>query len=190
MLTLITSVCTYQSPISARTYIFSQEVCFVIGIDENARIATLVSKRLLATQICVLTAHRIASRNANFSLFVVTTVNMHPHYILLGGLVVDDLWAFDDTIRPSIARCGLGKQCALVTPFYKVGRRIAVHVDEGCTVGLVLANPEEIDQLLLTPVVISFGIPVPLVADFEYATAMRLDVLACICLLDASAKCI
>ena len=111
-------------------YVFSQEVRLIIRVNEDAGVTALVSERLFAAQVCVLPADRAAGCDADFSFFVVTAVDVHPHDILVGGFIVDDLWTLDDAVWACVAGHSPGKESAFVGPFYEVGRGVAVDVDE------------------------------------------------------------
>lgn len=84
------------------TYIFCQEIGFVVCVYEDAGVAALVAQRLLTAQVGVFATYGVAGGYTNLGLFVVTAVNVHPHNIFVRGFVIDDFGAFDDTILACI----------------------------------------------------------------------------------------
>ena len=85
---------------------------------------------MLTAQVCILAAHGVTGCDAYLGFFVVAAVDVHPHDVLVGGFVVDYLGSLDHAIGAGVARCCLGQQGAFVVPFDKVGRGVAVDVDE------------------------------------------------------------
>ena len=99
---------------------------------------------MLATQICVLAAYGVARRNTNLGLTVTTTINVHPHDILVSGLVVNYFRSLNHAVWTCVTRCCLRQESALIVPFDEVARGIAVDVDERRAIGLVFADPDKV----------------------------------------------
>lgn len=123
------------------THVFGQKIPLVVVIHEQSHIPTLKIQRPKAPLVLKLPANSIPSRDTDFRIAVVTAVNVHPKYVLLRGLVVNDLRALDDAVRSKIARAGAREQSTFVFPFHEVLTGVAVDVLESRAVRLVFADP-------------------------------------------------
>ncbi len=95
--------------------------------------------RLKASDIFVLSAHRIPSGHCNPSLAVATAVHMHPEHILLGFVIVNNLRSFYHPVGPEVARAGSGQERANKRPLDEIRRGVAVDVRKRLAAALVLA---------------------------------------------------
>lgn len=108
---------------------------------------------------------------------------MHPKQVFAGFLVVDDFWPLDDAVGARVSGCGARKYSALISPFYKVARRVAVDVLERTAICFVFTNPW---KMLVVAQTMHYAepssVPIPLSAIFYYTPTMSLDMLADVCL--------
>ena len=140
-------------------------------------ITTFEPKRSETALVLKLATYAVADRDTCFRLAVIAAIDVHPQHVLLGGFVVDDLGALDNTIRTEVTGAGAGEKGADEGPFHQVFTAVAVDVLEVCAVCFVFADPGMMGLDFHRAQSEVERVPVISVIDFENATTMRLDVL-------------
>jgi hypothetical protein len=124
------------------TYIFGEEVAFAVVVDVDAGVSALETEWAFASYVGVFSTYAVTCSDAYLGFAVVGAVYMHPKHIFVCLFVEHDLGSLDNATWTSVAGCRTCEECTFVVPFYEIGGRVAVDVDERCAVGLVFTDPE------------------------------------------------